>query len=114
MKDCRNMEKVYEAVELLNDFCADTACPECPIRKLCNRIDKNVPIGAAIIKNIKETVSTIIHETTHARINKPNTKNQELECYKNECRYLGIELTDDIVAGIMKHIDKKYPYLEWE
>jgi len=53
MKDCRNMERVYEAVELLNDFCADTACPECPIRKLCNRIDKSTPIGMAILKNIK-------------------------------------------------------------
>ena len=76
--------------------------------------DGIIHIYADNTKSIKETVSTIIHETTHARINKPNTKNQELECYKNECRYLGIELTDDIVAGIMKHIDKKYPYLEWE
>ncbi len=53
MKDCRNMEMVYEAAELLNDFCADTACPECPIRKLRNRIDKSTPIGMAILKNIK-------------------------------------------------------------
>ena len=52
MKDRRNMEKVYVATELLNNFCADTACPECPIQKLCNRIDKNDPIGAAILKNI--------------------------------------------------------------
>lgn len=53
MKERKNMEKVYEATELLADFCADTACPECPIRKLCNRIDKGDPIGAAILKNIE-------------------------------------------------------------
>lgn len=53
MKDCRNMEKVYEAVELLDDFCADTACPDCPIEKLCNKINRSIPIGAAILKSIK-------------------------------------------------------------
>lgn len=52
MKDCRNMEKIYEAIELLEDFCADTACPECPIRTLCNRIDREIPIGRAILENI--------------------------------------------------------------
>lgn len=53
MKDCKNMEKVYEAVELLNDFCAETACPDCPIRKSCNKISKSISIGMAILKSIK-------------------------------------------------------------
>lgn len=53
MKDCRNMEKVYEAVELLNDFCAETACSDCPIRKPCNKISRSVSIGTVILKSIK-------------------------------------------------------------
>lgn len=53
MKDCKNMEKVYEAVELLNDFCAETACIECPIRKSCNKISRSIPVGTAILKSIK-------------------------------------------------------------
>lgn len=52
MKDFKNMEKIYEAIELLEDFCSGTACPKCPIQKLCNRIDKRQPIGAAILKSI--------------------------------------------------------------
>lgn len=55
MKDCRNMEKIYEAIELLNDFCAETTCPQCPIKTLCNKIDRRDPIGAAILKNIERT-----------------------------------------------------------
>ncbi len=53
MRDIGDMEKVYHAAELLNDFCSETACSECKIRKLCNRIDENKPIGIAIINNIK-------------------------------------------------------------
>lgn len=53
MKDCRNIEKVYEAVELLNDFCADTSCPDCPIRKLCDKINRSISIGETILKSIK-------------------------------------------------------------
>lgn len=41
MKNVGDIEKIYEAGELLDEFCADTACPECPIKKLCN---KNVKI----------------------------------------------------------------------
>lgn len=53
MKDTRNMEKIYEAVELLNDFCSETVCPDCPIQKLCNKIDRQKPIGQGILKNIE-------------------------------------------------------------
>ena len=53
MKDTKNMEKIYKAAELLEDFCSETACPDCPIRKLCNKIDKNAPIAAGIIEHIE-------------------------------------------------------------
>lgn len=53
MKDTENIEKIYEAVELLEDFCSETACPDCPIRKLCDKIDKNAPIAAGIINHIE-------------------------------------------------------------
>ena len=53
MKDTENIEKIYKAVELLEDFCSETACPDCSIRKICNKIDKNAPIAAGIIKHIE-------------------------------------------------------------
>ena len=65
-------------------------------------------------KTIKETSLTIIHEATHAKINKPNSKNQELECFKNEYRHQGIELTEEIIQNIINHINEKYDYLDWE
>lgn len=45
-------EHFEEYFELLEDFCSGTAFPKCPIQKLCNRIDKRQPIGAAILKSI--------------------------------------------------------------
>lgn len=65
-------------------------------------------------KTVKQTASTLIHEATHAKINKPNTKNQEFECYCNEYRHQGIELTETIKKDVKKHIDEKYEYLDWE
>lgn len=65
-------------------------------------------------KTTKETALTVIHEATHARINKPNTKNQELECFKNEYQHRGIELTEEIIQNIINHINEKYDYLDWE
>ena len=65
-------------------------------------------------KTVKETALTVIHEATHAKINKPNTKNQELECYKNEYRHQGIVLTDSVIRDIMEKLDRHYTYLEWE
>ena len=76
--------------------------------------DGEINIYADNTKNIKETATTVIHEATHVKINKPNSKNQELECYMNEYRHRGIELTDEVIDRIMKHIDDKYKYLEWE
>lgn len=65
-------------------------------------------------KTIKETACIIVHEATHAKINQPNTKTQELECYKNEYLHRKIELTDEVIQSIIKHIDINYPFLEWE
>ena len=65
-------------------------------------------------KSVNETACIIVHEATHAQIDKPNTKNQELKCYKNEYMHRGIKLTDEIIQSIIKHIDDSYPYLEWE
>lgn len=65
-------------------------------------------------KSVNETACVIVHEATHAQIDKPNTKNQELKCYKNEYMHRGIKLTDEIIQSIIKHIDDSYPYLEWE
>lgn len=65
-------------------------------------------------KSVNETACIIVHEATHAQIDKPNTKNQELKCYKNEYIHRGIKLTDEIIQSIIKHIDDSYPYLEWE
>lgn len=65
-------------------------------------------------KTILESALTVIHEATHARINKPNTKNQELECYKNEYRHRGIVLTENVINDIVAYIDSNYDYLEWE
>lgn len=47
-----DIEKIYKAGELLDDFCADTACPKCPIEKLCLKMDKDAPIGQKLIKSI--------------------------------------------------------------
>ena len=52
MRNIGDMEKVYQAIELLDDFCSETACPECPIRKLCNKIDKEKTIGMKILDSI--------------------------------------------------------------
>lgn len=65
-------------------------------------------------KTISESALTVIHEATHAQINKPNTKNQELECYKNEYRHKGIVLTKNVIDDIMAMIDRLYPSLNWE
>ena len=65
-------------------------------------------------KTVLESALTVIHEATHARINKPNTKNQELECYKNEYRHKGIVLTENVINDIVAYIDSNYDYLEWE
>lgn len=48
-----DIKKIYEVTELLNDFCAETACPDCPIRKACNKISKDLPIGQGILEQIK-------------------------------------------------------------
>lgn len=73
-----------------------------------------IHIYADHTKTIKETTLTVIHEATHAKYNRPNTKNQELECFKNEYRHLGIKLTDSVIKSIIRHIDRKYKHLEWE
>jgi SPP1 gp7 family putative phage head morphogenesis protein len=65
-------------------------------------------------KTVAESALTVIHEATHARINKPNTKNQELECYKNEYRHKGIVLTEKVISDIVAYIDEHYEYLDWE
>lgn len=65
-------------------------------------------------KTVFESALTVIHEATHARINKPNTKNQELECYKNEYRHKGIVLTEDVIRDIVAYVDRNYDYLDWE
>lgn len=51
---------------------------------------------------------------THAKINKPNTKSQELQCYVNEYRHQNIELTEKVLQDIINHINDKYPNLKWE
>lgn len=56
----------------------------------------------------------MIHEATHAKINKPNTKSQELQCYVNEYRHQNIELTEKVLQDIINHINDKYPNLKWE
>lgn len=53
MRNVGDIEKIYKAAELLYEFCAETACSECPIRKLCNKLDKNMSIGHKLIKSIE-------------------------------------------------------------
>ncbi len=53
MRNIGDIRKVYQAAELLFDFCSETACPECPIKKLCNKIDKDKPVGQAIMESIR-------------------------------------------------------------
>lgn len=53
MKDIGDIEMIYKAGELLDEFCANTYCPGCPIKKLCNKMDKNVPIGQKLIISIE-------------------------------------------------------------
>lgn len=65
-------------------------------------------------KTVLDTALTVIHEATHAKINKPNSKNQELECFKNEKLHQGIELTDSVIQSIIKEINELYYYLDWE
>lgn len=53
MRNVGDIEKIYKAGELLDEFCSETACPDCPIKKLCNKVDKNMSIGLKLIKSIK-------------------------------------------------------------
>lgn len=53
MKDIGDIEMIYKASELLDEFCANTYCPGCLIKKLCNKMDKNIPIGQKLIKSIE-------------------------------------------------------------
>lgn len=76
--------------------------------------DGEINIYADNTKTVRETAITVIHEATHAKINKPNTKNQELQCYMNEYRHQNIELTEKVVQDIINHINDKYPNLKWE
>lgn len=46
-------ELLEEAVEALESFCAGTACPECEIRKLCNRADKELPLSEVIKRAVE-------------------------------------------------------------
>ena len=32
----------------------------------------------------------------------------------NEYRHMGIQLTHEVMESIIKHIDRRYPGLEWE
>ena len=57
-----------------------------------------------IPKSVRETAITVIHEATHAKFNKPNTKSQELQCYVNEYRHQNIELTEKVLQDIINHI----------
>lgn len=54
MKNIGDIKKVYQAAELLENFCSETACRVCPIVKLCNRIDTRKPIGQAIMEKIRD------------------------------------------------------------
>lgn len=76
--------------------------------------DGEINIYADNTKTVRETAITVIHEATHAKINKPNTKNQELQCYMNEYRHQNIELTEKVVQDIINHINDRYPNLKWE
>lgn len=48
-----DIEKVYQAANLLMNFCAETVCTVCPIKDLCNKIDMASPIGHVIMENIR-------------------------------------------------------------
>lgn len=76
--------------------------------------DGEINIYADNTKTVRETAITVIHEATHAKINKPNTKSQELQCYVNEYRHQNIELTEKVLQDIINHINDKYPNLKWE
>ena len=76
--------------------------------------DGEINIYADNTKTIRETAITVIHEATHAKINKPNTKDQELQCYMNEYRHQNIKLTEKVLQDIIDHINDKYPNLKWE
>lgn len=76
--------------------------------------DGIIHVYAENTKTVLDTALTVIHEATHAKINRPNSKNQELECFKNEKRHQGIELTEGVIQDIMKEINELYPYLDWE
>lgn len=76
--------------------------------------DGEINIYADNTKTVRETAITVIHEATHAKINKPNTKSQELQCYVNEYRHQNIELTEKVFQDIINHINDKYPNLKWE
>lgn len=80
----------------------------------CNEYDKTVVIFASICKSVKKTAAVTVHEVEHIRINKPNTKNQELQCYIKEHKFEFGDLTEDQKNDIIKHIDDNYPKLVWK
>ncbi len=53
MKNVGDVKKVYQAAELLEDFCSETACRVCSIVKLCNWIFCEKPIVQAIMERIR-------------------------------------------------------------
>lgn len=50
----KNIDKIYKAAELMEEFCAEVGCLDCPLKKLCNKMDKDKPIGQKIIESIGE------------------------------------------------------------
>lgn len=43
-----------EAAEALESFCAGKNCIGCEIRKICNRVDKKLPISEVIKRAIED------------------------------------------------------------
>lgn len=62
---------------------------------------------------VQKTASIIVHEACHHKINKPNSKDQELKCYLKEFEFLGYKITEELKKDIIKHIDSNYPCLKW-
>ena len=61
-------------------------------------------------KTIEEVALTVIHEATHAMLKGVDPLQQEFECFANEKRHLGIELTEKVKNDIMEMVYEIYGY----
>ena len=75
-------------------------------------IDGEITIYCDVTKTAKETAISVIHEATHRKMGGSLTKDEEVECFKNELLHQKGKLTETDIDAIIKHVNEHYPELK--